>query len=63
MVIIIITAIIIIRVIPVWRDGKGDSKRVMEEDKMSDRRNKDITGSNHGEIQTGSKKKRTGVQK
>lgn len=29
---------------------KGGWQRVMEEDKMSDRRNKDITGCNHGEM-------------
>lgn len=32
---------------------KGVWQRVMEEDKMSDRRNKDITGSNHGEMYRG----------
>lgn len=29
---------------------KGGWQRVMEEDKMSDRRNTDITGCNHGEM-------------
>lgn len=33
---------------------KGGWQRVMEEDKMSDRRNKDITGCNHGEMHRGS---------